>query len=87
MLSKAIEIKNQLEPILRDRGVLRASLFGMPEKIVVLVELEHDKSLFDLVNLSDQIEAALGKTIKIGTFRSVKPVWRDIIMRRQISIY
>ena len=88
-------IKKQILPILKEAGVLRSSLFGsvvrgeVDEKsdIDILVELPKGKSLFDLADLQERLQSALGKKVDIGTYRSIKPFLRDRILGEQVQIY
>ncbi|MFH1990357.1 MAG: nucleotidyltransferase family protein [Patescibacteria group bacterium] len=88
-------IKRQILPILKEAGVLRSSLFGSvvrgeaDEKsdIDILVELPEGKSLFDLADLQERLQSALGKKVDIGTYRSIKPFLRDRILGEQVQIY
>jgi hypothetical protein len=52
----------------------------------ILVELPRGKSLFDLIDLQDKLEAKLGKKVDVITYRSVHHLLRDIIFKEQIQI-
>lgn len=81
-------------PVLKEAGVLRSSLFGSvvrgeskPESdIDILVELPKDKDMFDLINLQEKLELALGKKVDLVTFRSVHHLLRDNIFKEQVPI-
>ena len=89
------KIQEQILPILKEAGVLRSSVFGSlargeaDEKsdVDILVELPRGKSLFDLFNLQERLQAVLGKKVDIGTYRSIKPMLRDRILNEQVQIY
>ena len=89
------KIKDQVLPVLKEAGVLRSSLFGSvvrgesrPDSdIDMLVELPSGKTLFDLIDLQDQLEKILGKKVDIGTYRSIKKIVRDQILKEQVLIY
>ena len=74
------QIKDKITPILKEAGVLRSSIFGSVARgearsdsdIDILVDLPQGKSLFDLVDLQDQLEKRLGKKVDVGTYRSIK---------------
>jgi hypothetical protein len=95
MLEEIQIIKKQILPILKEAGVLRSSLFGSVARgetdeqsdIDILVELPRDKSLFDLADLQQRLQSALGKKVDIGTYRSIKPFFRDRILSEQVQIY
>jgi predicted nucleotidyltransferase len=94
MFKEIQTIKKQILPILKEAGVLRSSLFGSivrgeaDEKsdVDILVELPKGKSLFDLIDLQDKLEAKLGKRADVITYRSVHHLLRDIIFKEQIQI-
>jgi len=87
-------IKSKILPILKNSGVLRASLFGSVARgddkadsdIDLLVELPKGKSLFDLVDLKLNLEETTRKKFDVLTFNSIHPLLRDIIEREQIVI-
>ena len=89
------KIKDQVLPVLKEAGVLRSSLFGSvvrgesrPDSdIDMLVELPSGKTLFDLIDLQDQLEKILGKKVDIGTYRSIKKIVKDQILKEQVLIY
>lgn len=87
-------IKKRILPILKEAGVLKSSLFGsvvrgeVDEKsdVDILVELPKGKSLFDLADLQERLQSALGKKVDIGTYRSIKPFLKDRILSEQMQI-
>ncbi len=89
------KIQNQIIPILKEAGVLRSSIFGSVARgesdekndVDILVELPRGKSLFDLFDLQDHLQIALGKKVDIGTYRSIKPMLKDRILKEQVEIY
>ena len=89
------KIQDKITPVLKEAGVLRSSLFGSiargeaDEKsdVDILVELPRGKSLFDLFDLQDRLQAVLGKKVDIGTYRSIKPMLKDRILSEQVQIY
>jgi predicted nucleotidyltransferase len=89
------KIQTQILPILKQAGVLRSSLFGSVARgesdeksdVDILVELPRGKSLFDLFDLQDKLQAVLGKKVDIGTYRSIKPMLKDRILKEQVEIY
>jgi predicted nucleotidyltransferase len=89
------KIQDQIVPILKQAGVLRSSIFGSVARgeadeksdIDLLVELPKGKSYFDFFNLQDRLQKVLGKKVDLGTYRSIKPYFRDKILGEQIQIY
>ncbi len=88
-------IQEKILPILKKHGVLRSSIFGSVARgevdensdVDILVDVPRGTSLFDLVGLRDSLQAALGKKVDIGTYRSIKPMLKDRILNEQIQIY
>lgn len=95
-MAQTIEtIKGQAVPILKEAGVSRSSVFGSAARgeadkksdIDILVEFPRGKSLFDLIDLQQKLELALGTKVDLGTYRSIKPVLKDKILSEQVQIY
>lgn len=88
------EIKEKALPLLKKAGVLKSSIFGsvargenLPDSDVdILVELPEGASLFDLFDLQEELQNALGKKVDLGTYRSVRPLLRDEIFSGQVRI-
>jgi len=88
------EVKKIILPVLREKGVIRSSIFGSLAKgeadkdsdIDLLVELPEDRSLFDLVDLKMALERRLGKKVDVLTYRSIHPLLRNAILSNQIPI-
>jgi predicted nucleotidyltransferase len=89
------QIQVKIMPILKQAGVLRSAIFGSVARgesdkdsdVDILVDLPPGKSLFDLVDLQEQIEKALGKNVDLGTYGSIKPMLKDRILNEQVQIY
>ena len=70
----------------------RSALFGSVVRgeaneksdVDILVEFPEDKSLFDLVDLKQKLESALGSDVDIVTYRSISPLIRDTVLREQV---
>lgn len=88
------EIKEKVLPLLKKAGVLKSSIFGsvargenLPDSDVdILVEFPEGKSMFDLIDLEQQLQSILGKKIDIVTYRSVHHLLRESIFKEQIRI-
>lgn len=82
-------------PILKKAGVLKSAIFGSVARgeadessdVDILVDLPPEASLFDLIGLKQNLEAALGKKVDIGTYRSIKPRIKQQVLAEQIQIY
>ncbi|MFH1769725.1 MAG: nucleotidyltransferase family protein [Parcubacteria group bacterium] len=89
------KIKKIATPILKEKGVIRSSIFGSyahgkakeGSDVDFLIEFPEDKSLFDLVDLKLSLEDALGRDVDIAEYRSIKPRIRDVILNSQVAIY
>jgi uncharacterized protein len=88
-------LKDSLIPFLEKHGVVRSALFGSivrgeenaESDIDLLVEFEEGKSLFDLIDLKQEIEEAFHKRTDIVTYRSVHPLLKSSILESQEIIY
>lgn len=88
-------IKKQIVPILKSQGVTKAALFGSATKgkmkkksdIDLLVNLEKDKSLFDLAGLKLDLEKKLKRKVDVLTYNGINHRLKDIILNEQKIIY
>ena len=84
-------------PKLRGLGITRLSLFGSVARgetdsksdIDLLVELDPQShfSLFELVDLRDELQAFLGRPAHIAFASKLRPWLREEILREAIPIY
>src|SRR3989338_823074 len=91
------EIKQKAVPILKKAGVTRSSLFGSVARgeteeksdVDFLIEFPDNEkyTLFDLVELQENLESALGREVDVVTYRSLHHLLKDRILREQVSIY
>jgi uncharacterized protein len=92
-----MELRNlseQVTPTLRRFGVVRAGVFGSvvggearPESdLDLLVEFEQGRSLFDLVELKDELSRVLGRRADVLTYGSLHPLLRDRVLRDEVAI-
>jgi uncharacterized protein len=83
-----------LPAVLRNHGVMRASVFGSFARgderdnsdVDLLVEFEAGRSLLDLVRLRDELHEVLGREVDVATPASLHPLLRDAIMAERIEI-
>ncbi|MFH1187474.1 MAG: nucleotidyltransferase family protein [bacterium] len=88
-------IKNEIAPILKRQGVLKAAVFGSAARgemgknsdIDILIKYGGKKSLLDLVRLEFELEEKLGRKIDLLTYKSIHPLLRGIILKEQKVIY
>ncbi|OGI29090.1 MAG: hypothetical protein A2288_02160 [Candidatus Moranbacteria bacterium RIFOXYA12_FULL_44_15] len=89
------EIRQKITPILEHYAVKKAAVFGSvargeekPESDVdILVELDEPLGLMKLARLNYTLEDALGKKVDLIKSNSIKPSFRDSILRSAIYIY
>ncbi|MGH7802115.1 MAG: nucleotidyltransferase family protein [Thermodesulfobacteriota bacterium] len=88
------EITDKIIPILKRYGVSKAALFGSSVKgemtevsdIDVLVEIEKDISLLDFVGLKLELEEILGRKVDLVEYCTLKPIFRERVLREQVPI-
>lgn len=94
MNPKVTDLREQIAPILREHGVLRAGVFGSRARgeerpdsdLDLLVELEAGSSLLDLIGLELEISEHLGVKAQVITYRSLHPLLRDRILADEVPI-
>ena len=87
-------IKNTILPILKEKGVLRSSLFGSYVRgdatehsdIDILVELPEAYDLFDLMDIQSALEERLHKKVDVVTYQSVHPLLKDSVFKNTMAI-
>ncbi len=88
-------IKEKTIPILKSKGVTKASIFGSYAKdtatttsdIDLLIDFKDKKSLLDLISLKADLEKITDKRVDLLTYRSINPLIRDEILNSQQIIY
>jgi uncharacterized protein len=88
------QIKERIIPLLKEAGVLRASLFGSyvrgeqteESDIDILIEFPEGKSLLDLVDLEMKLEQTLGRKVDVLTYNSVSAYLKEYIQKDQQQI-
>lgn len=88
------QIKEQILPILKEAGVTRSSLFGSYARgengedsdIDILIEFPAGKTLFDLVDLENDLKKVLQKEVDVVTYKSVSPYLRKRIFAEQVPL-
>lgn len=94
MRSGINQIKKKILPILKEAGIKRSALFGSfvrgetaeGSDIDMLVDLPRGKTLFDLADLENKLEEALGREVDVLTYNSIHPLLKEIILKEQIQI-
>lgn len=93
-VTNAEEIKEKARPILKEEGVIHASLFGSivrgeakeSSDIDILVDLPRGTTLFDLVGIKIRLEKSLGREVDVITYNSIDPLLKDNILKDQLQI-
>jgi len=90
----ADQVRQATLTILQRYGVTRAALFGsaatgrmQPDSdIDILVQIDKDISLLDFVALKLELQDALGKSVDLVEYDTIKPRLRNSILRHQETI-
>lgn len=80
--------------ILRQRGVVRAGVFGSVARgdmgpgsdVDFLVEFEEGRTLLDLAGLRLDLAEALGREVDVATPKSLHPAIKDQVLRDLVPI-
>ncbi len=88
------QLGEQLEPVLRAHGVLRASVCGslargeadQTSDVDLLVVFEDGRSLLDLSALRLDLIEALGREVDVVTPEGLHPKLKDRILEEQVRI-
>ncbi len=88
------QLGEQLEPVLRAHGVVRASVFGslargeadQASDVDLLVVFEDGRSLLDLSALRLDLIEALGREVDVITPGGLHPKLKDRILDEQVRI-
>jgi len=94
MVLRVEELRTKVEPVMRRRGVVRASVFGSvargeeepPSDIDFLVEFEKGRTLLDLSGLRLDLADVLDRAVDVSTPGSLHPEIRDRVLAEQVRI-
>ena len=92
--SQIDELRQKILPILKRHDVSRAGIFGSTatgeaketSDVDLLVEFKGEKSLFDLVALKLDMEAAVNRKVDVLTYRAINPLIREKVLEQEIRI-
>lgn len=81
--------RSEILRIAKEHGATRVRIFGSfardeagPDSDVdILVDLEHNRSLFDLIAIKLDIEDLLGREVHIVTEAAISPYFRDAVIK------
>lgn len=94
-MGKSIEkIKEIINPILKEEGVLRSEIFGSyaegtnndKSDLDLLVEVPDGTSLLDLASLKIKLEDELEIDVDVVTYGSVHPLLKNHIFKHLIKV-
>lgn len=88
------ELRTKVEPVMRRRGVVRASVFGSVARgeedptsdIDFLVEFEKGRTLLDLSGLRLDLADLLECAVDVSTPGSLHPEIRDRVLTERVRI-
>ena len=88
------EIKEKVNPILRQHGITRAAVFGSAARgeateksdIDILVEIPRVYNLFEFAGIKLALEDVLGKKVDLVDYEAIKPRIRENIFSSQVFI-
>jgi len=88
------DIRIQVADLMRQRGVVRAGIFGSfargeeteSSDVDFLVEFEQGRSLLDLSGLRLDLSAVLGREVDVATPGSLHPRLRDRILAELVPL-
>jgi hypothetical protein len=88
-------IKQQIVPILKRQGVIKAAIFGSfatgkakkNSDIDILVKFKKNITLLDLSTLKIKLEEKTERKVDLLTYNSINPRLKDIILKEQKQIY
>jgi predicted nucleotidyltransferase len=88
------DIRRKARPILEKYGVSKAAVFGSYARgeetadsdIDIVVKIDADLSLLDFVGLKQELEDALGLTVDLVEYHTVKPRIKEKVEREQVPL-
>ena len=88
MTAEIHEIAERIVPILRNRGVVEASVFGSVARgdigslsdLDLLVKYRNDVTLLDVVSLKNELEGILGVKVDLVSRDYLKPRLKDRVL-------
>ena len=88
------DIKKQILPILKQKDVIRAGVFGSYARgdvksksdIDILIKFKGKKSLFDLARLELDLEKKLKINVDLVTYQSINPLIKKHILKEEVVI-
>lgn len=94
MTSNLKTIKNKLIPILKQNGVVKASVFGSYARgeetkksdMDMMIKYKGKMSLLDLIGLEQELEEKTGIKFDITTYKAIHYLIKDQVYKEQVVI-
>lgn len=94
-MDTTVTIKKDIVPLLKKHGIIKAGVFGshargdMNEEsdIDLIVQFEKGRTLFDLVELKEEIEKKIKLPVDILTYNSLHPLLKKGILAEHHLLY
>ena len=89
------EIKKHITLFLKEKGVLKASIFGSfargdnteSSDIDLILQLASNKNLFDLAEIKVELQEKFSRKVDVLTFNSINPHIRKQILNEQEVLF
>ena len=89
------EVRNYLKVFLKEKGVIKASLFGSfargdntdSSDIDIILQLSSEKNLFDLAEIKVDLEEKFNRKVDVLTYNSIHPYIKEEILREQEILF
>lgn len=93
-MSQLEELRNEIINIATKHGAIKISIFGSivrgedtsSSDIDFLVDLEEDRTLFDLIRLKQELETLLGKSVDVVTSNAIHWKIKDQIINEAVQL-
>jgi predicted nucleotidyltransferase len=93
--SRINRVKEKILPVLTRYQVKKASFFGSFARgkvnrnsdVDILVELSDASSLFDFINLKNELEDTVGRKVDLVEYDTLKSSIRNKILSEQVSLF
>lgn len=94
VMSQLEELRNEIINIATKHGAIKISIFGSivrgedtsSSDIDFLVDLEEDRTLFDLIRLKQELETLLGKSVDVVTSNAIHWKIKDQIINEAVQL-
>ena len=93
-MDRRYKITEKIKKILKENDIEKASLFGSilgknfnkNSDIDILIKFKGKKTLFDLVELKEELSSKLNRRIDLLTYDAIHPLLKQKIVNNQIRI-